>query len=69
LDSSDTSIAICILGALFILVGSITSCTVIQNGQDDNTMLKMVQNGSDPISARCAVKTTGAECAVIAARH
>ena len=53
-----------------ILTGSIGSCTCVTNWQDNTAMTRMVAQGTDALSARCAVKGVQQDgsCAIIAAR-
>lgn len=68
MDESDRTIMRTLASCLFVVVGGCASCTCVINMQDDNAMVAMVKNGSDPISAHCAVKTMVSECSIIAAK-
>jgi hypothetical protein len=52
-----------------VLVGSISTCGVVMNYQDNSAMSEMVKAGHDPISANCAIKNkSGNACSIISAR-
>lgn len=70
MDSADRLLLTALLGGTAILVGGIGSCVGVVNHQDNVAMTAMVKNGTDALSAKCAIKGEGASgmCAIIAAK-
>jgi hypothetical protein len=57
-----------ITGVVFSAILLCGSCSCIQNYQDDNAMVAMVQHGSSPVGARCAIKNSSDGVCALAAR-
>jgi hypothetical protein len=61
---TDSAIGCAIVGTAFALTLLGASCTCVVNYQDNAAMVAMVQHGSNPLAARCAVKSGDSACAL-----
>lgn len=41
---------------------------VTRNDSDNAAIVKMVEHGADPIAARCAMRSVGPDCTILAVR-